>query len=95
VVNSSTFPTACNSFVRLPDDQSILAANCTKWGYSLNGIAMINKWGRSPYTGTWRPYKQIAVWPGVHSVAFIAGDYMCDDYNQVGQAGDIWKMFVR
>ena len=95
VVNLSPFPTACNSFVRLPDDDSILAANCNKWGYSASGTTMTGKWGRHPYTGPWRVYKRPVTWSGVRLVSFVQGEYHCDDYVSSGRAGDVWYMFVR
>ncbi|XP_031560802.1 uncharacterized protein LOC116296840 [Actinia tenebrosa] len=95
VINASPFPTVCNSFVRLPDDNSILAVNCDKWGYGKNGARMTNKWGRYPYNGDWRMYKSPVTWTGVRLVSFIQGEYKCEDYNTHAQAGDVWKMFVR
>ncbi|KAK3708952.1 hypothetical protein QZH41_008683, partial [Actinostola sp. cb2023] len=42
----TTFPDACGSFDRLPEDTSILAQNCAKWGKDSSGNVQVNKWGR-------------------------------------------------
>ncbi|KAK3750849.1 hypothetical protein QZH41_007652 [Actinostola sp. cb2023] len=41
----TTFPDACGSFDRLPEDTSILAQNCDKWGKDSAGTVQVNKWG--------------------------------------------------
>ncbi|XP_031564447.1 uncharacterized protein LOC116299869 [Actinia tenebrosa] len=94
IVNASSPATACNSFIRLADDQSMLAANCAKWGFQNEGTNY-DTWGHSSFTGPWRPYKYVAFWSGTHVNSFIDGDEKCDDNVSGGQAGDTWKMFVR
>jgi len=42
----TTFPDACGSFDRLPEDTSILAQNCAKWGKYSSGKVKVNKWSR-------------------------------------------------
>ena len=41
----TTFPDACGSFDRLPEDTSILAQNCDKWGKVSAGKVQVNQWG--------------------------------------------------
>ncbi|KAK3732774.1 hypothetical protein QZH41_019197 [Actinostola sp. cb2023] len=41
----TTFPDACGSFDRLPEDTSILAQNCDRWGKDSKGRVQVNKWG--------------------------------------------------
>ncbi|CAH3034424.1 unnamed protein product [Pocillopora meandrina] len=43
--DSDVRPRACNSFTRLPDDNSTLAQKCEKWGYFA-----LNSWGHSRYS---------------------------------------------
>lgn len=94
-----TWPTACNSFRRLPDDTSILSQNCAKWGH-YGGSALVNRWGRSTNTGNWRIYNNAITWEGQHKVVFYQGsDYECDDikggvYGALN-AGDMWELYVR
>jgi hypothetical protein len=48
---STTFPDACDSFDRLPDDSSVLAQNCSLWGKDLNKNIGVNKWGDIYFNG--------------------------------------------
>ena len=41
----TTFPDACGSFDRLPEDTSIMAQNCDKWGKDSAGKVQVNQWG--------------------------------------------------
>jgi len=47
----TTFPDACGSFDRLPEDTSILAQNCAKWGKDSAGKVEVNKWSRDGANG--------------------------------------------
>ena len=46
IESSKKRPPACGSFEALPDDNSILAANCNKWGND-GRCSECNKWGRA------------------------------------------------
>ncbi|XP_020907075.1 uncharacterized protein LOC110245157 isoform X2 [Exaiptasia diaphana] len=96
---TTTWPTACNSFERLPDDTSILARNCLKWGLDNNGKTEVNRWGRKGATGTQRVYWEAILWGSKHSFSLIPTYYFCDDYTGATygklSVGDIWEIFVR
>jgi len=98
LVNPS-WPTACNSFQRFPDDTSILGQNCAKWG-NTGSSAEVNKWGRYSNTGNHRIYNNAIIWEGKHNVMFYQGSsYECDDsksgvYGALN-AGDLWELYVR
>ncbi|XP_031570575.1 uncharacterized protein LOC116304918 [Actinia tenebrosa] len=93
IISNSPYAKACGSFVRLPDDQSRLAANCAKWGHN-SGSSFINKWGSSTNVGQQRPYKKVVYWHGKREF-YMLNEYMCDDNVSGGKAGDTWKLFVR
>ena len=87
-------PDACGSFVRMENDNSLLAGSCRQWGF--NGTSYhVGKWGHA--------FDQDRLY---NHGAFIAGSshwlltpggsrWECDD-NDVGvSSGDFWKVFVR
>lgn len=91
-------PSACNSFVRLPDDNSILAQNCMKWGNIGSGRVEVNRWGRYSNTGDFRIYNNAIVWESKHYLTFVSPNYYCDDFTGNYGAlsiGDQWDLFVR
>ena len=53
---TSPFSKACGSYVVLPDDNSMLSANCDKFGKLAKGKTLVNKWGHGGYLGSCRPY---------------------------------------
>ncbi|XP_068762294.1 uncharacterized protein [Montipora capricornis] len=88
-------PTSCGSFIPLPDDNSILAGECAKWG----------KENENFYVGKWshQGYKELRT-----ILAFIKNKahwlilttrWECDDYvwpsNPAPPAGSFWKIYVR
>ena len=85
---SDTMPSACGSFTRLPDDNSILAKNCGKWGYPDS-----NKWGSSVMRFDKRLYSRPFVWTNKHY--FKMPLYDCDDDGKPISLGDTWQIFVR
>ena len=91
-----TWPTACNSFERLPDDTSILARNCLKWGHN-GGKVEVNRWGTSHKYGDTRIYGSAIAW--VNKYYFTTKAYYCDDFTGATygalRVGDIWEIFVR
>lgn len=91
--NSNTAPRACNSFSRLPDDTSILALICDKWGYPT-----ADRWGNLAIRTDDRLYKRPFVRPFTRYFRFEPGSvYDCDDTppSQNMSVGDIWQIFVR
>jgi hypothetical protein len=91
-------PPACNSFTRLPDDNSTLARNCLKWGNTGSKVE-VNRWGRYSNGGDWRIYNNAIVWENKHYFTFVSPNYYCDDFtgNAYGalNIGDQWELFVR
>ena len=87
-------PDACGSFVRMENDNSIMAGVCHQWGY--NGV--------SGYTGKWgRIEDQDRLYNHAAHVAFLyhwlldpgGSRWECDDYHVGVSSGDFWKVFVR
>lgn len=90
-------PTACGSFVKLPDDTSILASHCQKWGHD-GQSAECNKWGYYVHNGTYRIYQKPAFWHEKYYYSIIPTHLLCDENetdNQMLSIGDSWKVFVR
>lgn len=92
-IKTAAYPTACNSFIRMPDDTSVLARNCQKWGYH-NAPTLGNTWGTSANNGRHRMYAQIAWMDGYTFIMKQA--FRCDDFsNSNHAAGDTYKVFLR
>lgn len=91
---------ACDSYFRVPDDDSVLASNCPKWGNDGQNIE-IGKWGYFVHNGTYRAYNDPVFWNGTsekYFVNFIPEHLCCDDdkYNvKPLSKDDFWKLFVR
>ncbi|XP_078380505.1 uncharacterized protein LOC144663432 isoform X2 [Oculina patagonica] len=90
-------PEACDSFVRMDDDDSGLAGLCHNWGLE-NGLWGIGKWGAG-YDRT-RLYDHTAFAPGLYHWVIAENGWRleCDDYYAVNyhvSSGDFWKVFVR
>ena len=89
-------PQACDSFTRLPNDNSILAQKCLHWGYK-DGVAEVNKWGHYRYKGNHRIYHRTAFWKD-HYYFSIRPDigYWCDDNRTAALSiGDKFGIYVR
>ena len=85
-------PKACGSFVRMKDDNSKLAADCSQWSGKT--------WGNS-YKGQNR-YRVVAYVNGkYHWLLYGSSRWECDDYISNGakyfglSTGDFWRVFVR
>ncbi len=90
-------PEACDSFVRMDDDDSGLAGGCHNWGTE-NGLWGIGKWGAG-YDRT-RLYDHTAFVPSLYHWVIAENGWRleCDDYYAVNyhvSSGDFWKVFVR
>ena len=88
-------PPACGSFERLPDDNSILAVNCNKWG--TNGkCSECNKWGHTEHRNAYRVYNNPIFWEGKSYVSFNPESLACDGLSNASLSeGDQWQLFVR
>ena len=93
---SDTRPEACDSFTRLPDDNSTLARNCNMWGYFTT-----DRWGHSSFLDDVRLYLRPVFWKDENYYAFYFQDndprLFCDDRRDENAAslGDTWRIFVR
>ena len=90
--------TACDSFIRLPDDNSTLSQNCVKWGH--NGTnAEVNEWGHYAHGGNWRLYREVSRWiAGQKSFSLRPHkQYWCDDEGDPSTVspGDTWEVYAR
>lgn len=96
--DATTPAAACDSFVRLPDDNSTLSQNCAKWGHNGN-TAETNEWGYFSHNGEWRLYRNVCVWT-LRRRAFSfrpPSQFWCDDEagsSSVSQ-GDTWEVYAR
>ena len=89
-------PNSCGSFVRMKDDNSMLAQNCQQW--------KDQKWGDHNPSWSCR-YKVVAfVYAGFHWLLQTpkSSRWECDDYNTSNGGeffglfpGDFWKVYVR
>ena len=86
---SDTMPAACDSFTRLPGDNSTLAVNCDKWGHPDS-----NKWGHSAYVMKVRIYERPIAWPST-KIYKSNRSYRCDDNENNLSLLDTWQLFVR
>ncbi|KAL9957484.1 hypothetical protein ACROYT_G039122 [Oculina patagonica] len=89
-------PDACGSFVRMENDNSLLAGVCSKWGRK-NDVDNIDKWGYQPQEFKYRLYDHAAFVAGLYHWMLTPGGsrWECDDYNVGVSSGDFWKVFVR
>lgn len=88
--NSDTPATACDSFIRLPDDNSTLAQKCHQWGGG-------NQWGSPSTSRKRRIYRNVSTWvAGAKSVSLLP-NFWCDDQGKLPSLspGDLWRMYVR
>ena len=80
-------PDACGSFVRMENDNSILAGACDQWR---NGDG---KWGK-----TNRDEDRLYVLPAGFNPYYwslLKNHRRCDDNSSRVSTGDFWKVFVR
>ena len=92
---TDAMPYACGSFVRMENDNSLLAGVCDKWGFE-NGADYVGKWGRAGEDEN-RLYNHAAFVGFLYHWLLFPDDSRleCDD-NFVGvSSGDFWKVFVR
>ena len=88
------FPTACGSFVIMPDDTSEFSRRCNEWGISW---ANPRKWGHSSF----KAEKRIYFYPGLvpYQYEFSFNRLLCDDNWDRARSptanGDEYQIFVR
>ena len=87
-------PKACGSFVRMDDDDSLLAEKCALWGEE-EGKYEVGKWGHSNIEGSL--YNHAAFMAGRYHwlVSPVSQRWECDDTLGNVSIGDFWKIFVR
>ena len=87
-------PASCGSFVKMENDNSMLAGICEKWGYEKNSHR-VGKWGREKDQS--RLYDHPAFFElTYHWLIEPTGPrWECDDYLVGVSTGDFWKVFVR
>jgi len=93
-----TFPDACSSFDRLPEDTSILAQNCDKWGMDLLGTVRVNKWSYKGKHGVGRISSRPFAMHGETLHGFGVLPFVCDDSFESPQPlneKDAWRVSVR
>lgn len=89
---------ACDSFIRLTDDNSTLSKDCQRWGYNgTNGE--INQLGYFGNSGKLRIYRNVTVWVNGRK-AFSSNPpwrSWCDDLAGKSSLteGDIWELYCR
>ena len=96
---TDVFPDSCASFVRMKNDNSMLAQLCDQWGYQ-NGVDKVGKWSADDFgaNGDGRLYSVAAFVYGKHHwiVGGFESRWECDDFRSYGlSTGDFWKVFVR
>ena len=87
-------PDACGSFVRMENDNSLLAGSCRQWGF--NGTSYyVGKWGHALDQD--RLYNHGAFIASANHWLLTPGGsrWECDDYDVGVSSGDFWKVFVR
>ena len=94
---TDAMPSSCNSFVRMEDDTSYLAKQCSRWGN--DGSHYVGKWGHKSRRGETRMYDHTAFVANLYHWKITDGIWACDDKSNSGflplSAGDVWKIFVR
>ena len=98
-LKSARYPaTACNSFDRLPDDNSTLSQNCAKWGHN-STHSETNEWGYYSHNGAWRIYRNVSVWSNARRSFSLRppSDFCCDDETDSTTIshGDTWEVYAR
>ena len=87
-------PDACGSFVRMDDDNSLLAGVCGQWGYN----------GKNHYIGKWGhagDEERLFIYPALRAFEYHwllhpnSSRWECDDFLVGVSSGDFWKVFVR
>ena len=92
----STRPQACDSYTRLPDDNSTLSEDCNKVGW--NGTHADGKWLHFRASGRYRIWQALRRDVDGHVFRSSHDRRICDDtgINEASLSpGDTWALFVR
>jgi hypothetical protein len=94
---TNTFPKSCGSYYRLSDDNSILASQCSQWGYQSKYF--VGKWHHAGFASNNRLFNHLAFVRSKAHWVVANGRWECDDYSSNNgyaiSAGDFWKIYVR
>ena len=95
---TDTMPYSCHSFVRMEDDDSYLAKQCSQWGN--DGSHFVGKWGHISKQGeTSRMFDHTAFVAHLYHWTITKGIWACDDKSNSDfiplSQGDSWKILVR
>lgn len=90
---TDTLPYSCSSFVRMKDDSSYLAKQCSQWGN--DGSQFAGKWGHVSVKGETRMYDHTAFIANLYHWKITKGDWLCDDKTAPLSSGDSWKIYLR
>ena len=87
-------PASCGSYVRMENDNSLLAGVCDQWGRE-NGVYKVGKWGHGEDES--RLYRYPAFTVSLYHWQTYPGTLWnnCDDDGAGISSGDFWKIFVR
>ena len=90
---TDVMPASCGSYVRMNDDNSLLAGACNRWGW--DGGYYVGKWGHRLDQD--RLYNHPAFVASLYHWLIEPGGsrWECDDYHVGVTSGDFWKVFVR
>ncbi|XP_028406453.1 uncharacterized protein LOC114528942 [Dendronephthya gigantea] len=93
---TNTLPKSYGSYYRLPDDNSMLASQCSQWGREW-GKFKVNKWHHSGYHVQDRLFDHTAFVPAKFYwlIEKSGGRWECDDFKYPASKNDFWKIFVR
>ena len=94
---TDALPDSCGSFVRMKNDNSMLAQLCDQWGRE-NGVSKVGKWSAESFKDNEdeRLYDHAAYVHGAHHWIVGYSRWECDEYLSQGlSTGDFWKVFVR
>ena len=92
---TNALPASCGSFVKMEDDTSYLADECSRWGN--DGAHYVGKWGHYNKRGERRLYDHTAFVAHKHHWVIVNGIWKCDEGTDdlTFSDGDFWKIYVR
>jgi len=90
---TDTMPASCGSYVKMDDDDSVLAGICSKWGW--DGSYNVGKWGHMRDQTRLYDHPAFAYYGHVFWIAPNSNRWECDDINTGVTSGNVWKIFVR
>ncbi|XP_020892466.1 uncharacterized protein LOC110231748 isoform X2 [Exaiptasia diaphana] len=95
--SSKTYRTACGSFDKLADDNSMLSQNCRSWGKDGDRLR-VDKWNWE-VNQDMRIFRNVARWENNYAFGMYKDEFSCDDqYNSAKSTvstGDRWLVYIR